>query len=268
MPNFQVINKTAHATRRWLRNANYSFTANERMAALVAAELPKAMMGMPIGFVAQGEGFVPVVLLSLIEERNLFVAQDGRWLGTYVPAAYRAHPFRLARTPEGKDVLCIDEGSIAPEGGADGQPFFDDDGEPAKTVLEVLDLLTKTEQNRVATEAACALLQRHGLLQPWPVSVQTEAGARQIGGLFQVNEEALNAVPAEALAELRSGGALMIAYSQMLSMQHLQKLGALAEGHAKVAAQAKAAQERLAPARELDLEFLNNGGTISFGNLG
>lgn len=268
MPNFQVINRTAHATRRWVRNANYGFAANERMAALVAAELPKAMMGMPIGFVAQGEGYVPVALLSLVEERNLFVAQDGRWLGAYVPAAYRAHPFRLARTPEGKDVLCVDEGSLAPADSADGEPFFNEDGEPAKTVLEVLDLLTKTEQNRVATEAACAALQRHGLLQPWPVTVQTESGPRQIGGLFQVDEEALNAVPADALAELRSAGALMIAYSQMLSMQHLQKLGALAEGHAKAAVQARAAKERLAPARELDLEFLNNGGTISFGNLG
>lgn len=268
MPNFQVINRNVHGNRRWVRHVNYIFTAKERMATLVGAELPKAMMGMPIGFVAQGDDYAPVALLSLLEERNLFVGQNGQWLGNYVPAAYRAHPFRLARTPEGKDVLCVDEDSLMLTGGPDGEPFFTENGEPAQTVLDVLDLLTKTEQNRLATAAACALLKQHGLLRPWPVKVQAEDGAHQIGGLFQIDEAALNALPGDALAELRAAGALLIAYCQMLSMQHLQTLGALAEGHAKAAAQALAAKQRLAPARELDLEFLNNGGTISFGNLG
>jgi len=61
---------------------------------------------------------------------------------------------------------------------------------------------------------------------------------------------------------LRDAGALLCAYCQLLSMQHLQTLGQLAAVHAKADAQAQAAL----PTKngELDLSFLEGSETFKF----
>ena len=57
-----------------------------------------------------------------------------------------------------------------------------------------------------------------------------------------------------------------MAYCQLLSMQHLQTLGQLAQAHDQAKAQA-ANKLPTNASGELDLEFLNSSGTISFGQL-
>ncbi|MBY0454647.1 MAG: SapC family protein [Burkholderiaceae bacterium] len=278
MPHIQVVSRQRHSQLRWAAPHHYLFAAQDTVAPLVIAELPKAQASLPLAFVATGEGdavqYVPVAVLGLAPGKNLFVAPDGRWLGAYIPAAYRARPFLLANTPEGSQVLCIDEEAGLPGGdaGAQGQAFFTDAGEPAPTVANMLAFLTEVQTSRTATAKMCAVLQQHGLLQPWPITVQTDTGAQPLSGLFRIDEAAFNALPAEALLEVRQAGALPLVFCQLLSMQHLPQLGQLAQAHAQAAqaAQAQAAQAaqtsvRTTAAGELDLEFLNQGGTLRFG---
>lgn len=261
MPNFQVISRERHASQRWQRYTSYAFAVHEAVMPLAAAELPKATMGLPLAFIEQHGAFVPVAVLGLQAGSNLFVGTDGRWAGSYIPAALRGHPFRLAQTEEGQQVLCIDEDSGLVTGGPAGERFFSDDGKPAQATLDILNFLTQTEQSRAAAAVACAALARHQLIRPWPITVKNDVGEQQIAGLFQVDEAALNQLAGEALQELARAGALAVAYCQLLSMQHLPLLGQLAQ------ARAQAAAPVVLPKGDLDLEFLNRSDTISFGNL-
>lgn len=266
MPNFVALSRNLHAGKRWLRHSSYRFAAQDAVIPLVAQELPKAIMSLPVGFVATGGGFVPVAVQGLAPGQNLFVAPDGRWLAAYTPAAYRGYPFQLAHAENGQQVLCFDEESGLISDGPQGEPFFDEDSNPSKGVAEVMNFLTQIQANRVLTDRVCALLQHHGLIQPWPLKVQEAGGERIVEGLYRIDEAALNALPADAVVALRNGGALPMAYCQLLSMQHLARLAPLAQAHAEAqAAQAQPLPQT--PAGDLDLEFLNKGGTISFGNL-
>ncbi len=87
-------------------------------------------------------------------------------------------------------------------------------------------------------------------------------------GLFRIDEAALNQLPAEAPIELRNTGALLCAYCQLLSIQHLQTLGQLAAAHAQ--AEAKAQASLPTQNGELDLSFLYGSETLKFfwGNWG
>ena len=266
MSNFQAISRARHAKQRWKRYANYAFAAADSVVPLVAAELPKAAMSLPVAFIEQGGVYVPAAVLGLQPGNNVFVAPDWRWVGQYIPAAFRSYPFRLAKTEDGQQVLCIDEDSGLLTDGSIGEPFFADDGQPARVILDILNFLTQIEQNRTATAAACVVLQKHQLIRPWVITVKKDSGEQQIAGLFQIDEAALNQLPGEALLELRETGALLMAYCQLLSMQHLPVLGQLIDAQSKASAQASSLQQ-LAPNGELDLEFLNKGGTISFAGL-
>ena len=233
MPSFAAVSRERHGDKRWLSfGPNFRFTAQTTVAPLVVAELSKAMMAFPIGFIRNGEVWNPAAILSLEPNRNLFVADDGRWIGTYQPAIFRGYPFRMIRTGEDKLTLCIDEESGLITDGPEGEPFFED-GEVGTRLKQVVEFLTQVEQSRGATERACAALDRHGLIKPWAITLKGDTGERKIEGLSQVDEVALNALPIEAFDDLRQSGALPVAYCQLLSMQHLQVLGTLVQAHAK-----------------------------------
>ncbi|MDV7395813.1 SapC family protein, partial [Arthrospira platensis SPKY1] len=111
MPRYEPVAASTHATQRWQRYSSHAFAATDAVAPLVVQELPKACMHLAIAFIPQGEHFTPVAVLGLQPGQNLFVTPDGRWLGGYTPAAYRGHPFALANTPNGQQVLCVDADS-------------------------------------------------------------------------------------------------------------------------------------------------------------
>ncbi|PLC48161.1 peptidase [Pollutimonas subterranea] len=261
MPALQVISQENHAGKRWQRYTSYSFAAGDAVAQLVAQELPKAAMVIPVGFIEVDGGFMPVAVQGLQPGQNLYVAPDGRWLAQYIPAAYRGYPFALANTQDGQQVMCfIEDSGLLSD--TDGELFFDEAGEPAQPLKDVLGFLSQVSENRQTTQRMCAVLQQHGLIQPWPIKLQNEAGEQSIEGLHRIDEATLNKLSAEAFEEVRQSGALPIIYCQLLSMQHLQKLGQLAQAHA---AQPTALPQTASG--ELDLEFLNDSGTISFGGL-
>ena len=261
MPDIQVISRERHAEQHWQRYTSYAFAAHEAVVPLAATELPKAAMSLPLAFIEQQGAFVPVAVLGLQAGSNLWVGADGRWAGAYIPAALRGYPFRLAHTENGQQVLCVEEESGLVTTGPVGERFFNDDGQPAQATQDIFNFLVMTEQGRVAAAAACAALARHQLIRPWSITVKSDAGEQRIDGLFQVDEAALNQLAGEAFQELSRTGALVVAYCQLLSMQHLPLLGQLA------ASRAQAAVVEPQPARDLDLEFLNNDGSFSFGKL-
>ena len=96
MPNYQAITRENHADKYWQRYTTYNHALTDSVVPLTATELPKAVMTLPVGFIEQGGAFVLVAVLGLQPGKNLFVGPQGRWVGNYIPAAFRSYPFRLA----------------------------------------------------------------------------------------------------------------------------------------------------------------------------
>jgi hypothetical protein len=97
------------------------------------------------------------------------------------------------------------------------------------------------------------MLQAHNLIQPWQITLKNESGEQNVGGLYRIDEQALRDLPADALKTLSDGGALSVAYLQLVSMHHLPKLVEMAR------ADALASQQK----KSVDLDFLKKDtGTI------
>jgi hypothetical protein len=233
--NLQPLRPERFSHQRWTRYTNYKFAAQDAVVTVVVQELPKALMHLPICFTPKGDAFSLAAVQGMQPGKNLCVGPDGRWLAGYVPAAYRSHPFYVANTPDGTQVICFDEDSgLLTQG--EGEPFFEADGQLAQGVRNAVTFLTEVTQNRPATDRICALLQQHQLIQPWPIKIKQDADEQVINGLYRVDEAAFNNLPAEAFETLRKAGALPVAYCQMLSMQNMQRIAELAKVHAAAAA--------------------------------
>lgn len=277
MTQYQPISYSTHAQQRWKRYTNYQFAAKDSVAALVQQEMVRACMHLPIAFIEQkstdgATSFLPVAIQGLETEQNLLVAPDGRWLAPYIPAAYRGYPFALANTEQNQQVLCMLADSpllIAADQAAahpDSQAFFDADKQPSTAIKEVMEFLQQVQRNRHQTQRACAALQSHGLFTPWPLVIKAGETQQVLKGLFRVDEGKLAELDGAALQNLQQVGAMSMVYCQLLSMQHVQMLGKLAQARTQ-SQQANPASNLPTTAKgELDLEFLHQGGTLSFGS--
>ena len=250
MPSYTLITPERFRNRRWRRYRAMPFAAEETAVPLAATELSRALMHLPIAFAPapraggegdknsdgdkQSDGAVPVAVLGITARRNEWVSPEGKWLGGYVPAAFRGYPFALQRAGDDRVMLCIDEsaGLI----GDEGEPFFDDAGEPAPETRRVLDFLVKLEAGYRAARVQGALLREHGLLVPWRPTLALGERRVTLAGLERVDEAALRALPAAALAALRDAGALTAVHAQLFSLQHLERVRLLAERRTRAAA--------------------------------
>ena len=242
MVNIVPVDRERHAGKGWRPSQDYSFAAQQVVVRLVGAEVTAVAIAMPIAFVEQSGSYVMVGLMSPMQGRNFFVAPNGQWLSTFVPAALRTYPFSLARI-EGRQqvILCIDEdsGRVVDAGmNADVTKFFDEQSNPTAAIRAMLDYLQQVESNRSATDLAVAALADAHVLEPWPLAVQDDTKQElSVEGLFRINEPALNALDDQAFLKLRRLGALGIAQAQLISMQAIAVFRQLAAMQQQIAAQ-------------------------------
>ena len=93
-----ALNKVTHKDSKIapLRN-DFGFARNTNSVILAGVEFTEAAKEYPIVFAQAGDTVVPVALLGLRNEENLFIKEDGGWDARYVPA-YRAQiPLRACR---------------------------------------------------------------------------------------------------------------------------------------------------------------------------
>jgi hypothetical protein len=118
--------------------------------------------------------------------------------------------------------LCVDEASPAiVEIGGEAQPLFGADGHISQAISDVVDVLKGIERNRVTTTTAIATLVRCDVLRPWDARLKAGDDLRSLGGLYCVDEAALNALPDEPFLAARKAQAISLAYMQLLSMGQL-----------------------------------------------
>lgn len=259
MPRYVALSKSTHR-HAGLVPAGLSHALGQAAVPVVAEELPHLMPTMALAFVpssAQQGELELVALQSLQAGVNVYVHTNGRWIGGYQPAWYRAHPFKLLPDETSqRQVVCIDEEAAALELDASegATRLFNDEGEPTQRLKDTITFLEKVGNAQTLTQRLVNQLHQAGVIVPWQVTArhpESEAG-RQVPGLHHIDETALKALAPETLAELAQSGALTVAYSQLLSEHRLKGLERLY--------QLRNAAEHEAAKDDVDLDELFDGG--------
>ncbi len=263
MAKYVAIQRSIHKDAGYKPSTNFSFAAHMPTVPLVLNELAHATQHMALAFQAvhagtKNERFELVGVQSIIPDKNLFLAPDGRWLTGYRPAFYRSHPFALMTNPESKQVeLSIDENHIADAPTDESPRLFDEEGTLTEQLRDVVEFLGQTLQSRGKTLELCKELQDAGLITPWAIKFtgkdnQDESQIRTLQGLSHINPKALRELDSDTLARLNQSGALEIAYAQILSEPRVSGLSTLVNVHNQLEAQ-KVQQKASA---EVDLDEL------------
>jgi hypothetical protein len=183
----------------------------------------------PIIF-AVGDTPVPLALMGLSEGVNAFVDENGRALDNnlYIPAYIRRYPFLLARLKQDSDELslCFDPTAGAVGEFDEGEPLFEDNGEPSQATKAILEFCEQFETAGQRTAAFVDDLQKSGLLMDGEVAIQPE-GAPQpyvYRGFRMVDEEKLRDLRGDELRKYNQGGLLPLVYAHLFSLSQVREL--------------------------------------------
>lgn len=206
------------------------FAATLHAVPLVAVEFAPAVREYAVVFArgaAQGDQpgeLLCYALTGLHEGQNLFLDASGHWAAQYVPAFIRRYPFVFAQTGADQLSVSIDK-SYPGFDDSEGEPLFDDAGEPAAALKNALDLLTDYQRQVQLTAAFLKKLDAADILMPADLRADFADGRNAlVQGLLLVDEAKLKQLPVATLQDWLASGELGLVYAHLLSLANFQQL--------------------------------------------
>jgi hypothetical protein len=183
----------------------------------------------PIIF-AVGDDPVPLALMGLTEGVNAFMDENGKPLdpNLYVPAYVRRYPFLLARLRPDSDELslCFDPTIGAIGDFEDGEPLFEENGEPSQATKSILQFCEQFETAGQRTAAFIRDLKKADLLMDGEVAIQPEGAPQPFTyrGFQMVDEEKLREMRGDELRKFNQSGLLPLIYAHLFSLSQVRDL--------------------------------------------
>lgn len=256
------VSATSHTGVSVESNSSYAFSAGINAVPLMAVEFPRAVAEYAVVFAADGDEVMPVAVLGIRNEQNLYLSSDAHWKADYIPAFIRRYPFVFSSSADGKSLtLCIDESHPGVNREGRGSALFGDDGKPTPYVDKVLEFLKNYQLQFERTRVFGRRLKELGLLEPMQANVSTPKGEKlTLGGFMVVSRDKLRALAGETLQQLAKNDELELLYLHLASMRNFNDvkdrlIGALADkpeldaGGGEGVAEDEAAGPKRQPAR-------------------
>jgi hypothetical protein len=202
----------------------HAHSAAARALPLTLTEFTTAQKFFPIVFTSL-EKPVPLAVVSIVEDANLFIDDQGRWDPLcYVPAYLRCHPFAFAQQGEDKLAVVIDRASS--EISATPQyPFFDGD-DISEYTRQRTQFSARFQGERRRTEEFCQQLVELGLLTGQHVTHALDGSAEPqvLANYVSIDAQRLNDLDKDVLHDLHTSGRLAAMYAQVASTENWSQL--------------------------------------------
>lgn len=216
------LNSGRHRDWSFAPVPDFAFAAGVNAVPLTAIEIPAAASEYAIVFTGAGEDVMPVAVLGVRRDQNLYVSADARWQAKYVPAFIRRYPFVFATSADKQTLtLCIDETHPGFNSEGRGERLFAEDGKPTPYAERVLDFLKEYQAHFERTRHFGRRLRDLGLLEPMEAVVTLPGGEKvPMNGFFGVSREKLRALEGADLAALAKTDELELVYLHLASLRN------------------------------------------------
>jgi hypothetical protein len=229
-----ALNREAHKTLKIRSVPSFSYAAGINSVPLTCNEFAAAARQIPIVFVADANNTPsPVALLGLRRDENLYVEEDGRWSGSYIPAFIRRYPFVLIEGNTPNELTVGIDAAFPGFNTEVGEPMFGEDGSEGPGLKRAIEFLNAYRIDAQRTQEFMAQLQRLDLLIPRAITVQQKDGPKfNVEGFMVVDEPRLAKLEDKDAGALLRGSHLAWIYMHLLSMHNLADLSTRLEPRA------------------------------------
>lgn len=202
----------------------FEFVRDVRAIPITLTEFSTAMRHYPIVFTSPEEP-MPLAVVAVVEERNLFVDDQGEWDPLcYVPSYLRAYPFAFARDEKGRTAMVIDrKAGVISENPR--FPFFVD-GEISEETKQMIRYCSQFEAEREQTLKLGRRLRELDLLTTQQATY-TPKGATEpqtLASYTCVDSKKLTDLDKDTIYEWHRSGELSCLYSHLHSLDNWRAL--------------------------------------------
>ncbi|MGV6801029.1 MAG: SapC family protein [bacterium] len=215
----ELLTKEAHAGKGISRpDRPFSFCEAVRAVPLTITEIAAAQKHYPIIF-SDEKNPLPMAVVGLIDDINLFVDDNGNWEdNTYIPGYVRRYPFALAGDQNSDRMAIIVDGDYEGVTTSPEVPFFEGD-EPSDPTKQAMDYCANYERDRAVTIQFAEQLAKYDLVSNQVAQFTPEGGEPQPFAQYNgIEEKRLTELSDEKFMELRKSNILPVLYAQLMSM--------------------------------------------------
>ncbi|MBI1366915.1 MAG: peptidase [Alphaproteobacteria bacterium] len=203
----------------------FEYCAKARAAPLTVSEIPLAAQHYPVIFSGDKDA-VPLAVLGVIDDINLFVDEKGQWdVDAYIPGYVRRYPYAFAAETGGDRLAIVIDVGFAGVSTNAKHPFFEN-SEPTAQTQNAIEFCKQYEQDRVRTAEFLRVLDRFDLIagQSAQFTPAGQTDPQTFAQYYGIDESKLNQMTDEEFLDLRKTGALAVIYAQLLSMGRWRNL--------------------------------------------
>lgn len=223
----EPLQAEAHADLKLKDNVGYAFARRANVIPLNISEMAIAARFYPVVFVGDTDP-VPVAVVGLRQNENLFVDDEGRWRkNTYVPAYVRRYPFILITDQErSRYSLCVDR--AAPHMSTQEGAALFENGEATEAARHALEFSRLYQAHAMATGEAMSALAGQNLFVSNQVNVALPDGeSLSLTDFKIVDQKKFEALDDEVFLKLRKVHAIGPVYCHLVSIDKWSDLSAL-----------------------------------------
>jgi SapC protein len=215
------VNPRQHKDVSIKLGGDYGFARGVNSVPLMTVEFDPACAEYAIVFGGDGPDVMPLALLGIRDNENLYVDDNGAWNAKYIPAFVRRYPFVFSSPDGSRFTLCLDEEFQGVNRRGLGERLFDAEGERTRYLQSVLNFLQAYQAQHEATRAFSQRLVELDLLEAMQAQFTLRSGQRiTLGGFMAVSRARLRALSGDALARLVASGDLDLIYAHLHSQRN------------------------------------------------
>ena len=220
-----ALNRETHKNFKISPAKDFKFAAKTNSITLTGIEFIEAAKEYPIVFAKVTEELmVPVALLSMRNDENLYLNHEGKWDARYIPAFVRRYPFVLADNDGKQFTVCIDE-AFPGLNEQDGQALFDEKGQNTAFLQNALDFLNNFQTQFKLTEDFIKQLKDLNLLIEISAKAELLNGKHYLmGGIMIIDEQKLLKLSPKKVNDLFQSGRLGWIYAHLISLSNMSRL--------------------------------------------
>lgn len=218
----ELMNHETHGTLGLTApEKRYEFCAKVRAIPITVSEIPAAMKDYPVVLMSE-EQPLPLAIVGMIDDVNLFVDPNGEWEDNrYIPGYLRRYPFALASESSGERMAVIIDAAFSGLKPGGDVPLFEN-GEPTENTQAAIEFCKTFEKDRIMTEEFGKRLKDLGIIQNQTAqyTAQGTSEPQAFARYFGIDEEKFNALSDEQILELRKSGMLALMYGMIMSLSN------------------------------------------------
>jgi hypothetical protein len=225
MAKHAILNNVEHKNLRVITARGPEYGDAIMSALTFPAEFRDLQAYYPIVFARAEDGdFTALALFGFEHGENLFLGPDG-WDVPVLPLSVERQPFLIGRSDEELQVHVDLDSPRIRDGGLEGEAAFLTYGGTSEYLERITSVLRTIHEGLEASRGFMAALTELELLESFVLDVELDDGSQhRLHGFYTINEERLQALPAERIERLHRAGYLQAIHMQIASLSQFRTL--------------------------------------------